>query len=76
MFGTPVAPHAIMEAVTVTCDKCGRSAFVHDAYYEYKATDGTPLPAVDHVLLAIVRTIDCPACSLRMQYETCNGKPA
>jgi hypothetical protein len=65
-----------MDAVTVTCDKCGRTAFVHDVHYEYKATDGAPLPVIDHVLLAVVRNVECPACGQRMQREACDGKGA
>jgi hypothetical protein len=65
-----------MEAVTVTCDKCGRTAFVHDAHYEYKEVDGAPASAADHILLAIVRNVECPDCGERTQREAFDGEPA
>jgi endogenous inhibitor of DNA gyrase (YacG/DUF329 family) len=58
-----------MEPVTVKCDQCGASTFVHNVRYKYRE-DGKPgLAAAEHVLVAIERDIECPVCGRRTQLE-------
>lgn len=58
-----------MDAVTVTCDACGRIAFVHNVHYTYNEPKRPGLPAADHELLAIERLVECPVCGRRTQVE-------
>ena len=58
-----------MKAVVVKCDQCGASTVVNNIRYKYRE-DGKPgLPAAEHVLVAIERDIECPACGPRTQVE-------
>ncbi|RIK80516.1 MAG: hypothetical protein DCC67_09245 [Planctomycetota bacterium] len=58
-----------MAPVTVTCELCGERAFVHRVRYTYRA-DGEPgRPADEHVLVEIVRDVQCPNCGAHTQIE-------
>lgn len=62
--------HAIMEPITVTCDACGSTAFVHNVHYQYRDGDQPNVPVARHVLVAIEQDVECPTCGRRVQTQT------
>jgi hypothetical protein len=58
-----------MEPITVKCDQCEAKAFVHNVRYKYRDGAEAGVPAAEHVLVAIERDIECPACGRHPQVE-------
>lgn len=58
-----------MDAVTITCEVCGQSAYVLKASYKYQAEGLEGMPPKEHVLQSIERIIDCPLCGTRTQIQ-------
>ncbi|MCC6491471.1 MAG: hypothetical protein IT424_00435 [Pirellulales bacterium] len=58
-----------MDAVTITCEICGRLAFVHKVRYKYRAAGEPGRPAEAHVLVEVERDLECPRCGWRTQTE-------
>jgi ribosomal protein L37E len=58
-----------MEPITITCDACGRTAFVHHIHYQYADEHLPGQPASEHRLFETQWEIDCPRCGVRTQSQ-------
>jgi hypothetical protein len=62
-----------MDPHLITCDACGKTAFVREIRYHYAAEYEPGQPANEHRLVKTEWEIDCPSCGVRSQSESFDG---